>query len=95
MKTPTSARELFRSTFKGSTNFLTREVVTYGWVASGRHAYEISRGEGMGGGYLYGVTIIDADGTHNSDLSEAVHSLGAVEEKLQRIRGIYRKRVTA
>jgi len=89
MKDHTSARDLFRTLFKGEMNLFTREVVRYGWVASGRHAYEISKGESMGGGSMYGVTIIDANGTHNHDLSEAMHSMEEVDAKLQSIRDIY------
>ena len=92
MNTSTSARELFIATLKGG-NMFTPYLVRYGWVAAGRHAYEISQGESMSGGTLYGVTLIDADGTHNHDLGGAVHSMEEVEEKLQSIRDIYRKEV--
>lgn len=88
--TNVSARQMFLDTFKGETNLFTREVVRYGWVASGRHAYEVSKGESMvKGKSMYGVTFIDADGTHNHDLSEAVHSLDEVDELLDKVRSLY------
>lgn len=88
--TPDSARHLFIDRFKGQANVFTRGIVRFGWVAAGRHAYEISQGKGIMGGTIYGVTILDADGTHRTDLGELVHSLEEVETKLQSIREIYR-----
>lgn len=91
MNTPNAARHLFRKVFNNKVNMLTREIVRYGWIANGRHAYEISRGAGINPETtLYGVTIVDADGTHNHELSEAVHSMDEVDAVLNKIRGLYR-----
>ena len=71
--TPVAIRHKFEDTFNGQKNFLTPSVVEYG--QRGRCLYEISTGTGIGGRAIYGVTVLDLDGTHRHDLSTSAGSL--------------------
>lgn len=91
MSTRQNADAVFFKAFGNDRNFMTPNIERRGWVASGRHAYEISWGYGMDRNTkIYGVTIVDADGTRNHELSECAHSLGEAEAKLEEIRERYR-----
>jgi len=85
------AKDLLHKAYQGGRNFMTPHVRRIGMVAGGRHAYEISSGEGFTRGTtIYGVSIVDADGSKNSELSGCVDSMRAAEEKLESIRELYR-----
>jgi len=44
-------------------NFMTPEVIRFGWIRRGAVAFELSRGEGFGGSDLYGVSLVSQDPT--------------------------------
>jgi hypothetical protein len=87
----TQAKDILYKAYKGSVNFMTPEIIRIGMVGDGRHAYEISSGEGFDRSTtIYGVAIVDADGCKNTDLSGCVDSMAGAEEKLESIRDLYR-----
>ena len=58
------ARALFRGTFGDSSNFMTPELIEYRIV--GQYAVELSRGSGIWNNALYGVTVLELDGSRTS-----------------------------
>ena len=79
-RTPQSAADLFPGV-----NFITNEQLRFGWTDDG-YAYEISRGRGILGGTVYGLSFRTADGetiTSEQDARPGLYdSLEAVEEAL-------------
>lgn len=73
----TTIRGIFHRTYNGQPNFLTPDHVQSG--KRGRLLYEISSGEGLGGAALYGVTVIELDGTRRKDLSDCFPSLAEAQ----------------
>jgi hypothetical protein len=52
--------QVFKTKFKGQPNFMTPNIVRYG--KKGEYLYELSKGEGIGGGTIYGVTFLTLEG---------------------------------
>lgn len=75
-------RRVFEDRFEEERNFMTPEVVEYREI--GGYAVEISRGDGMGWGSLYGVTILESDG-RRTNLSKPFGSLEHALSYLGRI----------
>lgn len=69
---------LFRRAYNGQPNFMTPNPVTYG--KRGRLCYEISRGTGIDGRPLYGVTVIELDMNRRHDLSQCFDSFHKADE---------------
>lgn len=85
MKSQESAANLLHEYIRG-VNFMTPEIVGYGWA--GPHAYELSKGTGIMGGTIYGVTVVDPGGKRRYDLSKGgFHSQKEVREHLDSIKG--------
>ncbi len=59
-----SVREIFYNTFGDSQNFMTPEVVSY--QVAGPYAVELSRGTGIWNESIYGVTVLELDGTRTT-----------------------------
>ena len=69
---------LFHRTYNGKPNFMTPNPVTYG--KRGRLCYEISRGTGIDGRPMYGVTVIEIDMTKRHDLSQSFPSFNEADK---------------
>lgn len=52
-----TARAIFKRTYGNVGNFMTPNLIEYGLIAP-YMAYELSKGEGIGGGTIYGVTVL-------------------------------------
>jgi hypothetical protein len=69
---------LFDRVYQGQKNFITREIVRYG--RQGRLLYELSEGTGFEPGTkIYGVTVLEEDGTKRNDLAQAFSLLSKAE----------------
>lgn len=55
-----TAAEIIRRQYKGAKNFITPSKLKVGKLNS-NVAYELSSGSGIGGGRLYGVTVVSAN----------------------------------
>lgn len=73
---------LFNRVYDGGRNFMTPNLVKYG--KRGRLVYEISSGTGMRQQPIYGVTVLEIDGTERSDLSTMFQSLREAEAYIRR-----------
>jgi len=81
------------STFKaiyhrGETNFMTPDVVRYGWIKS--WCYELSVGDSIfrDGGQLWGITIVDSvRKVKLYDESECFETKSAAEKCIARLKG--------
>jgi len=51
--------QAFRQEYGGSVNFMTPNVVRYGWIKKDQFAYEISKGLGFDNEPIYGITIVE------------------------------------
>lgn len=51
------AKTIFKRTYGRQGNFMTPNLIRYGLIAP-YMAYELSSGEGINGGQLYGVTVL-------------------------------------
>lgn len=84
MANNTEVMQIFNKVFKGQKNILTPTVIEYG-VINEKYVYELSCGDGLTGGKMYGVTVVDRI---NMVRSEGVHlgglSLGGVNEEQAR-----------
>lgn len=64
------AREIFKNVVKGK-NFMTPDILGYYKIKNG--AAELSKGEGITGSTMYGVTVVK-DNEHNHKLSQSFYS---------------------
>lgn len=87
-RTSRSAREAFHLCYgrNASTNPITPDVLRYGWM--GDLAYELSKGQGIIGGDVFGVTVVTDDGGRCTDLSTLFHSREAAEDYIRRRFGL-------
>jgi len=84
-----SARDLIRQEYGDSRNLFTPHIIRYGFLARPRFAYELSWGESITGGRLYGVSVVESieDQTRRRcDLSASFHSLAEAEAYIQALR---------
>ena len=73
---------VFSKVFHGRPNFMTPTVVRYG--VKPPYLYELSKGEGIGGGTVYGVTVIGIhDHKHDIPKSRLFHSLTEANEYIE------------
>ena len=68
---------LFHRVYKRQTNLLTPLIVRRGQKSG--FCYEISEGDSISGGSLYGVTVLQPNGIKRPDLNECFHSLKEAE----------------
>ena len=62
--------KVFFDTFSGYKNIITPEIIKYGIVGErGTILYEISKGKGMYGEKVFGVTVITIGGEKRGELS--------------------------
>lgn len=80
----TQIRKMFKAHFNGQSNFITPDVITYGKING--YVYELSRGRGIWGDWIYGVTVLktvdDTNITEKTEpgLSRMFHSLDEATE---------------
>ncbi len=67
-----TANQAFRKAFGSTANFMTPGVMERGSTAS--HHWELSTGEGIFGGELFGVTVLTLDGERTNGLSQSFSS---------------------
>ncbi len=67
-----TANQAFRKAFGSDANFMTPRIMERGSTAS--HHWELSTGEGIFGGELFGVTVLTLDGERTNDLSQSFSS---------------------
>lgn len=80
---PEAASSVFT---KRGRNFMTPEIVRYGWI-DGHVAFEVSKGRGMVGERIYGVTFADArDPNTTMDESSMVMTLEAADELIELVK---------
>lgn len=72
-----SPSDVFRRAYGGQPNFMTPSVLKYG--KKGKMVWELSTGRGLGGGSIYGVTVIELPLTKRHDLSECFASYDAAK----------------
>jgi hypothetical protein len=76
-------RQVIKAEYGDSKNFMTPNVVKTGWCGKLR-AFELSSGEGIMGGRIYGVSVVQLreDGTTERcyDLSQVFDSIRAANE---------------
>ena len=80
-----NARAHFRNHRKGE-NFMTPEIIRYGWIRMPDVSYELSRGTGIFTDDLYGVTLSSPPDTAIGKLSDCFDSREAAEELIQTLR---------
>lgn len=68
---------IFHRAFNGQPNFITPDILKRG--KRGRMIYEISSGQGLGGGTIYGVTVLELSGLRRRDLSSCFSDLSEAE----------------
>ena len=83
-KDTSKAADAYRVFLNYGKNFMTPDIIEYGWV-SDNVAYELSSGWGIGGGTLYGVTFLDRryDNPRAMEYSSAVEDEAAGRELIK------------
>ena len=76
-------RRIRRSPFKG-TNFITSAIVGVFHAENGRF-FELSTGQGISGGTIYGVTAADAGREKDDSLSACCHDFREVRAAVEAI----------
>lgn len=79
-----NAEATFRDCVKGS-NFMTPEILRYG--RAGPFVYELATGSGIGGGAIFGVTVVRAT-KHRTDLGRCFSSLSQAEDYISDLAGL-------
>ena len=64
-----TATQAFRQQFGDSPNVMTPTVLEHGTTT--RHHWELSTGDGIFGGQLFGVTVLTLDGERTEGLSQS------------------------
>jgi hypothetical protein len=85
----TEASMVIRKHFKGENNFLTPNIINREWAIKDKVAYELSTGEGFGGGKIWGVTVVEVEegGATKQlyDLGGCCHSEEEAHDKIANI----------
>ena len=64
------AKELVKKEYGSSRNFMTPRVLSYGWIVKNEVAYELSQGYGIKGERIYGLSIVEWNGTDSKRRSD-------------------------
>lgn len=85
-----TARQIIKREYGNSRNFITPQIIRYGKVDKNL-AYELSRGEGIKGEDIYGVSVVELkqDGTteRRIDLSNMFYSLREAQDYIKTLKG--------
>ena len=74
----------FKKVFKGQNNFMTPDVLEYG--QRGEYIFEVSKGKGIGGETIYGLTVLGISGEHYHELSGCYHSIKDINEAIAKLK---------
>ena len=80
-----TAQQAFYKAFNGQRNFLTPNLVRYEEIP-GEYFIEISSGSGIYNQKVYGVTILDFNLKHRTDLSNLFNHLQDAEDYIESLR---------
>ena len=83
------ARELVKMEYENSHNFITPHIISYGWVVKDKMAYELSQGYGVKGERIYGLSIVEWNGTasiRRNDLSDVFYSRDGMKQYLKQLK---------
>lgn len=70
------ARDIIRTEYGKSRNFMTEHVIEIGSIKRGRVAYELSSGPGIfGTRWIIGVTVVSCDGSGSFAQTKREHEL--------------------
>jgi len=74
----------------GGKNFMTPDVVEYGWVIEGEVSYEISKGEGLEHQDIFGITFAGKNklGEDVRELSKCQASIEEARQYIEQIKKI-------
>ena len=72
-----NAHEIFQAAYNGQTNFMTPDVISCR-IHNGL-AVEISQGHGFDRKRIFGVTVLETDGTKRPDLNKLFFSQAKAE----------------
>lgn len=76
-------RDRFRRTFNNQPNFMSPNVIRYG--SRGDWLYELSWGEGIGGGKMFGVTVIHKRMGRDHDQSQCFSTKSEAETHIAKL----------
>ena len=85
-----TARDILKMEYGSSPNFMTPTVLRRGKIRS-HIAYEISKGSGISGGTIYGLSLVEYDCNTDktkrlTDKSGCFHSRASLERRLDELR---------
>ena len=66
-------------------NFITNIKVKTAWLIPGEYAYELSRGDALGGGTVWGVTITKGNAIEH-DLSKSFYAMEEAHAYIEQLR---------
>ena len=83
------AIELVKMEYENSHNFITPRIISYGWVKRNKMAYELSQGYGIGGERIYGLSVVEWNGTasiRRSDLCNIFYTRDEIKQYLKQLK---------
>ena len=83
------ARELVKMEYESSHNLMTPHIIGYGWIVKDKMAYELSRGYGVKGERIYGLSLVEWNGTasiRRNDLSDVFYSRDGMKQYLKQLK---------
>ena len=81
------AIELIKMEYKAH-NLMTPRIISYGWVVKNKMAYELSQGYGIKGERIYGLSIVEWNGTTSKRRSDLCNIFYTRDEMKQYIKGL-------
>jgi hypothetical protein len=81
-----AAKETFDMTFNGNKNIMTPDII--GYYVIGNHYVEVSTGRGITTDVVYGITVLNLDGSKCEELNKCVFSKEEIIEHCSKIREI-------
>ena len=82
------AIELVKMEYGSSHNFITPHIISYGWIVKDKMAYELSQGYGIKGERIYGLSIVEWNGTalRRNDLSDVFYSRDGIKQYIKQLK---------
>lgn len=81
-KNAITAARIIQTVYNGEKNFMTPNIIRYGW--KGEFCYELSKGEGFGGEMMYAVTVVTIDGKKQPMRSTSFSSFAVAESHIKK-----------
>ena len=85
------AKELVKKEYGSSRNFMTPRVLSYGWIVKDKEAYELSQGYGIEGERIYGLSIVEWNGTasiRRSDLGGIFYNKDEIKQYIKQLKEV-------